>query len=575
MKRLTVEEFESKAQEIHNKKYLYHQDFNGTKKPITITCQKHGDFMQTPKKHLEGQGCPKCAKERLTEQKQGNFSLFLTKFKDKFGFDNIFPYISSEYISNKSYITVKCPKCGAIVKRTPNYLLTFGYCCHKCSNINAISYKDLVERSKCLNIEPFDGEIPIKGGKVTLICEKHGKYQGRISSILKGRWKCKLCSMEKANSKHKLSFKDVEKRVVERFNGQISLVQETFKDTMAPMTMKCETCGNFFERTPNCAMFAPLKHACPHCGALKTKELRTKSLEEFIKQAENVHGKGKYDYSETLYTRSTEKVKIKCNECGRSFEIEANSFLNGHGCPYHNCNSSIMEKEIADYINSLGFKVETNDRKLLGGMEIDIYLPTEKIAFEFNGIFWHDERNKPKDYHQGKSIKCIENGVRLVHIFENEWIKEKELWKWFIKCVLRVFPEPLSAFDCKSEQLSHHEGKSFLEANSVVHFKDAENYVSYMLNDEVIGVVGYTETKLLAYGFKEGKGLDKLLTRFLQEYDIDSCEFPFSIGIDEELLNNGFIIDSTTEPKRFETFTRQNASYYTYDCGEVKLIRKI
>ena len=574
MKKLTISEFESKATEIHGGKYTYHQDFNGTRNPIVITCPIHGDFLQTPKKHLQGQGCPKCSQERLNGEKQGNYSVFLTKFKDKFGIDVIFPYISSEYVNNKSYITVKCPKCGTSVKRTPNYLLTFGYTCHNCSNKQNISYEALVKESKCQNIEAFDGEIPIKGGKVALICKKHGKYVARMKSVLKGKWKCKLCSMEEAISKHKLPFDEVERRILERFKGQITLEKETFRDTMSPMTMKCNVCGNSFERSPNCAIFAPLKHACPHCGALKVKEKRTKTLEDFINKAEKVHGKGKYDFSETKYVRSSEKVRIKCNECGRIFEIEANSFLNGHGCPYHNCNSSLMEKEIADYINSLGVKVETNDRKLLGGMEIDIYLPTEKIAFEFNGIFWHDERNKPKDYHQGKSIKCIENGVRLVHIFENEWIKEKELWKWFIKCILRAFPEPLSAFDCKSGQLYHHEGKSFLEANSVAHFKDAENYVSYMLNDEVIGVVGYTETKLLSYGLKQGRGVTNLLTRFLQEHDIDSCEFPFSIGIENELIDNGFVIDSITQPNRFETFTRQNATYYSYDCGEIKLIRR-
>lgn len=574
MKKLTISEFESKATEIHGGKYTYHQDFNGTRNLIVITCPIHGDFTQTPKKHLQGQGCPKCSQERLKGEKQGNYSVFLTKFKDKFGIDVIFPYISSEYVNNKSNITVKCPKCGTSVKRTPNYLLTFGYTCHNCSNEQNISYEALVKESKCQNIEAFDGEIPIKGGKVALICKKHGKYAARVKSVLKGKWKCKLCSMEEAISKHKLPFDEVERRILERFKGQITLEKETFRDTMSPMTMKCNVCGNSFERSPNCAIFAPLKHACPHCGALKVKEKRTKTLEDFINKAEKVHGKGKYDFSETKYVRSSEKVRIKCNECGRIFEIEANSFLNGHGCPYHNCNSSLMEKEIADYINSLGVKVETNDRKLLGGMEIDIYLPTEKIAFEFNGIFWHDERNKPKDYHQGKSIKCIENGVRLVHIFENEWIKEKELWKWFIKCILRAFPEPLSAFDCKSGQLYHHEGKSFLEANSVAHFKDAENYVSYMLNDEVIGVVGYTETKLLSYGLKQGRGVTNLLTRFLQEHDIDSCEFPFSIGIENELIDNGFVIDSITQPNRFETFTRQNATYYSYDCGEIKLIRR-
>ena len=79
----------------------------------------------------------------------------------------------------------------------------------------------------------------------------------------------------------------------------------------------------------------------------------------------------------------------------------------------------------------------------------------------------------------------------------------------------------------------------------------------------------------MAYGLKMGTEIDKLLTRFLKEHDIDSCELPFSIGIENELIDNGFVLDSITQPNRFETFTRQNATYYSYDCGEVKLIRKI
>ena len=575
MKKLTISEFESKATEIHGGKYTYHQDFNGTRNPIVITCPIHGDFIQTPKKHLQGQGCPKCSQERLKGEKQGNFSLFLTKFKDKFGIDVIFPYISSEYLNNKSYITVQCPKCGASVKRTPNYLLTFGYTCHNCSNEQNISYEALVKESKCQNIEAFDGEIPIKGGKVALICKKHGKYVARVKSVLKGKWKCKLCSMEEAISKHKLPFDEVERRILERFKGQITLEKETFRDTMSPMTMKCNVCGNSFERSPNCAIFAPLKHACPHCGALKVKEKRTKTLEDFINKAEKVHGKGKYDFSETKYVRSSEKVRIKCNDCGRVFEIEANSFLNGHGCPYHNCNSSLMEKEIADFITSLNKETETNNRKLLEGKEIDIFLPTEMIAFEFNGIFWHNDTNKTKEYHQEKSLKCLEKGIRLIHIFENEWIRGKEKYKWFIKCVLKAFPEVLSAFNCVCKQLTHREGESFLEANSVGIFKKAENYVSYMLNDEIVGVFGYTNKTLLSYCLKIDKGIEGLLSRFIRDYCILECDIPFSIGVDKELFDNGFVVESISEPNRFETATTQRKTYYAYDCGYIRLIKKV
>ena len=105
-------------------------------------------------------------------------------------------------------------------------------------------------------------------------------------------------------------------------------------------------------------------------------------------------------------------------------------------------------------------------------------------------------------------------------------------------------------------------------------FKDAENYVSYMLNNEIVGVVGYTERKLLAYGLKMGTEIDKLLTRFLKEHDIDSCELPFSIGVDKELFDNGFVVESISEPNRFETATTQRKTYYAYDCGYIRLIKK-
>ena len=41
--------------------YIYDKViFKGMKIPVTITCPIHGDFQQTPDKHLQGHGCPKC-----------------------------------------------------------------------------------------------------------------------------------------------------------------------------------------------------------------------------------------------------------------------------------------------------------------------------------------------------------------------------------------------------------------------------------------------------------------------------------------------------------------------------------
>ena len=60
------------------------------------------------------------------------------------------------------------------------------------------------------------------------------------------------------------------------------------------------------------------------------------TTEEFIKRAKAFHG-DTYDYSETKYTKCSEKVKIKCKSCGFEGQLLSNQYV----CP--NCG-----KEAAD-----------------------------------------------------------------------------------------------------------------------------------------------------------------------------------------------------------------------------------
>jgi len=56
-------------------------------------------------------------------------------------------------------------------------------------------------------------------------------------------------------------------------------------------------------------------------------------------------------------------------------------------------------------------KIITSDRKTLGGKELDIYLPELKLAFEFNGLYWHNELYKDKNYHLNKTEIGIINKI--------------------------------------------------------------------------------------------------------------------------------------------------------------------
>ena len=63
-KKLTTEQFVAKAREIHGDKYDYSNVvYSKMHDYITVTCPKHGDFLQKAYSHLNGKGCSKCAKE--------------------------------------------------------------------------------------------------------------------------------------------------------------------------------------------------------------------------------------------------------------------------------------------------------------------------------------------------------------------------------------------------------------------------------------------------------------------------------------------------------------------------------
>lgn len=56
-----TEDFIDKAKKVHGDKYDYSEvEYNKSCEKVKIICSKHGEFWQTPNKHLGGCGCPKC-----------------------------------------------------------------------------------------------------------------------------------------------------------------------------------------------------------------------------------------------------------------------------------------------------------------------------------------------------------------------------------------------------------------------------------------------------------------------------------------------------------------------------------
>ena len=63
----------------------------------------------------------------------------------------------------------------------------------------------------------------------------------------------------------------------------------------------------------------------------------------------------------------------------------------------------------------------------MGGKELDLYDPVNRIAIEFNGIIWHSKHSKSSTLHKQKADMCENNGVQLVQIYETEWVQKKNI----------------------------------------------------------------------------------------------------------------------------------------------------
>ena len=72
-KKKNIKDFIEKVNLIHNFKYDYSlSEYIDANTPLKIICPIHGEFKQLYRKHLQGQGCPKCRKS-LGEKNIRNF----------------------------------------------------------------------------------------------------------------------------------------------------------------------------------------------------------------------------------------------------------------------------------------------------------------------------------------------------------------------------------------------------------------------------------------------------------------------------------------------------------------------
>lgn len=215
-----------------------------------------------------------------------------------------------------------------------------------------------------------------------------------------------------------------------------------------------------------------------------------KEKDKFLKLLNGIELIGKYNTSKNGI------CKFKCNKCGKKFE--ASKYIiymrrNVNQClkcnPINSFNSTKMHEEISNFLNDLNITYECNNRKILKGKELDIYIKDYNLAIEIDGIYWHSEIHKNDDYHLNKTERCEKLGIRLIHIFEDEWLNKKEIVKSRIKSILKLSNHRIYARHCNIIELNGKETKDFLEKNHLQGYVTSSIKLGLKYNNKLVSVM--------------------------------------------------------------------------------------
>lgn len=496
-----MRKFIEQAQIVHKGKYDYSKvRYKNNSTKVVIICPKHGEFEQIPKDHLRGFGCKKCGYLKLSSLNSSSAKDFIKKAKLKHG--DKYNYDKADYVNSKTHVVITCPIHGDFKQIPANHLRGAGcfFCCFEHTTDEFIRKARLIHKNKYNYgyVKYVNHKTPIK-----IICPDHGEFLQRPSDHLAGCG-CPICSIEATRNKLLKPYKSFVEDARRIHKDKYSYVESSYSKAIENMSIICPDHG-VFQQSPNNHLKG---NGCPICS-LNKRRLKPKDI---IKRANCIHD-SRYEYLLKHYKNLKSLIKVKCKNHGW-FEQSVSDHLQGHGCPQCFHPVSKGEKELLNFIKSIyDSKIIENSRKTITPYELDIYLPDCKLAVEYDGVHWHSyNRNETKEEkfkHYNKHELCLKKGIRLVQIWENEWIHRQHIVKSLLVSRLRR-NNRIFARNCKIVELTNREFNKFINNNHL------QGYISTKYR---YGLT-YDNNLVMAMGFNKHCKYDYEITRLASKIGV-------------------------------------------------------
>lgn len=354
-----------------------------------------------------------------------------------------------------------------------------------------IDYSKVVYVNNRTKVELYDNDLRPDG-------TPYGTFWQTPSNHLKGREHPDKKNIN-ISIKKAFSTKDIINKFKEVHKGEgLDYSQVEYKNMHTKVKIIDPEYGEFWQEPA--VHLKGCKH--PKRAANEAAQKISYDTEHFIKLVKEVCKDKNYSFEKVKYISSQTKIIVTCHnkfsngkEHG-DFEICPDALLQGKGCPICGHHLSKNEDEIYKFIVSLigEENVERHNHTILDGKELDIYIPSKHVGIEYNGLRWHsDAFVDDKSYHLKKLVRSNENGVKLIQIFEDEYLNNKDLILKKIKYILG-FSNDLTKIDarkCEIKDIDNKTAFTFFNKNHIQGFVSSSVYKGCFYNGKLIAAMSF------------------------------------------------------------------------------------
>ena len=156
---------------------------------------------------------------------------------------------------------------------------------------------------------------------------------------------------------------------------------------------------------------------------------------------------------------------------------------------------SKYELQISEFLDVHNISHTLNDRIVLDGKEIDIYLPEFKVGIELDGLYWHSEKFiKDTFYHYNKTQLATKKGIQLIHILDYEWINKNSIVKERLLAKLKK-TNTIYARKCNIVVIDNNKYANFVTTHHIQGTASASVRLGLEYKNELVAVMSFSKAR--------------------------------------------------------------------------------